>query len=249
MKKKIEIIKSIDINHMLARDYSNNSILILKSHLDKFDYTKQEWKNNNKYHANIVINENRYEALELFPPYNKDVAFAILTSVYEIGEPINISVNKIMSMLKEFNDRISLDVIRGAFGEIYAMKELKIKQNGTSNSIYDFVNENGEDVEIKTFSKVERKINLSYQQLTNNPDAIVYSFELYESSKGLSLLELFDSIYDKKSSDFDWIKMTSSNLVNLKFEIGEMIINKMKHYSSGLSMPTKAIDARFKFTV
>ncbi len=249
MKKKIEIIKTIDINHMLARDFSNNSILILKSHIDDVDYAKKDWKNNNKYHANIVINKNKYEALELFPPYNKTVAYAILTSVYEIGEPINNSVNKIISMLKEFNDKISLDVIRGAFGELYAMKNLNISQNGTSSSIYDFVNENGDDLEIKTFSKVERKINLSYQQLTNNPEAIVYSFELYESSEGQSLLELFDALDNKQSNDFDWIKKTSSNLINLKFEVGEMIINKIKHYSNGLSMPTKAVDARFKFNV
>lgn len=248
MKRKLNIIEKLDSDHLVVRDYNNNSILIMKKHMENYQYSPNS-KLNEKYHSNVIIDNEKYEALELFSPYDKKVATSILISLKEINQPINSSINKILDTLKTFRDNVSLQIVRGTFGELFALKNFKISHKDSETSIYDFKDEYENDLEIKTFSKVLRTINLSYQQLTNNKEAIVYSLEVYETSKGSSIKELLETLPNEIQDRYEWIKKTNSKMVNEKFKAGELIVKKISEFSKGLVMPELALDASFKFKV
>ncbi len=248
MKRKLNKIDSLDEQHLLVRDYNNNSLLILKAHMDGYEYTLNS-QLNEKYHANVKIDEIMYEALELFSPYDRNVAMSILYSLREVNKPINSSINKIIDTLRTFKDNLSIKLVRGAFGELFALSNLDIRPKISETSIYDFADKDNNDLEIKTFSKIERSINLSYQQLTNNSSALIYSIEVFETSNGKSVKELLESLPYEIQERYGWIKTTNSKLVDEKFSTGELIIKRASDFSEGLSMPKLASDATFKFRI
>ncbi len=248
MKRKLNVIESIDDNHLVARDYLNNSLLLMKKHMENYEYIKNN-NLNEMYHANVMIKEIKFEALEIFPPYDVNLGLSILKSVKQLNKPINVSINKIMAMLSDFKDNVSYQKVRGVFGELYALTNFDIKYKDSDLSIYDYLDSGDNDVEIKTFSKVDRTINVSYQQLDNNENAIVYAIETFESSNGQSVRELLEKLPYDISKKFDWISTSKSRNLDEKFECGEVIIKRISEYKSGLKMPDNAIDAKFKFRV
>ncbi len=202
-----------------------------------------------RYYSEVIIKNNKYEAIEFPGFYSQDIMIDVFNSIKVIDKNLNESVEMILGILKSFEDKVNLNLVRGTFAEIWSMLNNSIKPKPMENSIYDFIDDSNKDIEIKSFSRVKREIKVSYQQLINNEDALIYALEIYESNKGESLKEIYQKIPFDLKGRYGWVERTSSKLADVKFETGELRIYRTKDLSQGLSLPKLANDAKFVFPI
>lgn len=246
--RKLIIINSYKKDYLLCFDMVNNSHHIMRKIADD-DLTVTNTNLNTRYHPKVEIGGVIYESLELIKPYDKNLASSIFNLIVEIDMPLNKAINKIISALKSFEDKVSIEMVRGTFAELHLLKNANIEYKDHKTSIYDFRSNDGNDLEVKSFSKVSRTINVSYQQLTNNKEALLYAVEVYESSAGKSILELINDLPNEIGERYSWINRSNSKLVKEPFESGELVVMKVKDLSEGLVMPKAAKDAKFIFEI
>ncbi len=253
MENKIET--KIDINFY----YEDGEYLIGSSHDEKKFYIAKiinkptedyiEEFNNIKYFNLLEIKSRKYEVIEIGGNLNKTFIHSLLISITKLNLDLISSMRKIDSLLKEIFNNITLDQVRGTFGELKAMDDFKLIPKINEFSVFDFNNPENIDVEIKTYSKVKRDVQISYQQLTNSKETIFYFIEIEESMEGESLLELATKVNADSIERYQWIFKTKSKLINDKYKSNNYIKTNASNLSAGLEMPLKAKDAKFIFNV
>jgi len=229
----------------IFREYSNielkNKTYILKTEIER---------ENIIYNSYIFIpSENKfYEAII----FSKEIDFSLIKKIYEFiienQIDLNTALNKINNLLLDINSIITIHHIRGAFAEMKIILDYGFKCSQNRYSIFDSNNEKN-DIEIKSFSKTKRTVEISYQQLVNSINTLFYFVEVFESSEGESIFDLYDQLNIDEKKRFAWIQKLKKTDWNSKFLKGEVIIKDVEYLKENLNLPSNAIDAKFIYLI
>lgn len=199
------------------------------------------------YYNLILINDDKYEAIEIINTNGKHFSKLLLKAIADLNIDLPSAIKKIEVILKNIFDNVDIFKIRGTFGELKALKEFALTPQDGEFTVYDFFSNTGGDVEVKTYSKVKNEVQISLQQLKNNPDALFYFIEILESSNGESLLDLAKSINAEKYQRYNWIFTTNSKLIHKKFISNDWVSTTSKILSDGIVLNENVKDAKFIF--
>lgn len=195
----------------------------------------------------ILIEDEKYEAIEIVNNNGNYFTKLLLKALANLNIDLPSAIKKVELILKEIFDQVNIFKIRGTYGELLAMQLFALNPQEGDFSIYDFVSNAGNDVEVKTYSKVKNEVKVSLQQLFNNSDALFYFIELSESNKGISLLDLAKSVNAEKYERYAWIFKTNSRLIHKKFESNDWSSATAKKLNEGIKINSNVKNATFTF--
>lgn len=202
-----------------------------------------------KYYNFVMIEDEKYEAIEITNLYGKNFSRRLLMTMTELDLDLASSIKKIETILKSLFNGIDKLTARGIFGELASMKQFHLIPNIDPSSIYDFKNDDGIDIEVKSYSKIKREAHISYQQLTNSENARFYFVEVVESREGISILDLAKELNLENCERYDWIFHSESKWVNQEFKALSFSSEMAVNLSKGLSLPELSKDAKFIFDI
>jgi hypothetical protein len=243
----LELIDKND-NYLLLKNISeSNELFIFRKKNDDIDISilEQEFV---KYHSKVSYENEFYESIAFNNGTNEELVASIFDFVSSKNWKLKDLIDEINQMIESaFFKKIKLIHQRSIFAELQMILRNDLDINIEKNSIYDLKNSEN-DFEVKSFSKVKRSIFVNYQQLTNNPNAIILAVEVFETNDGENILDLFHELPLNKKFRYLWIKYCDINSL-IKFKIGETKKLVMSDLAKGLSMPDKCYNATFEYNI
>ncbi|ATZ18979.1 hypothetical protein ESOMN_v1c05970 [Williamsoniiplasma somnilux] len=252
MTKKNIDINQIDENngYLLFEnifDHDENKFFIFKEILFN-EKIKNKILENIDYYSIVEYQEKYFEAISFKGSADIKLLRSIFLTISSEGWNLKESLNKINDLFSKLNKALDLKTLRGIFAEIYSVLNLDCKIKDYPNSIYD-MERNGDDIEIKSFSKVEKNIQVSYQQLTNNSNAVFYLIEIIENNlEGKTVYEMYNNLSISERLKFKKFEEEIKNN-KMKFIVGQIKETTAEKLAEGLVMPKTATDAKFTFKV
>jgi len=155
-------------------------------------------RSNLRYVPHVTVEEDdaEYEVIS----FSKKVDEILIKKIYEYSLEKSLGLKDLLSEInklitRNINDLISINEIRGVFAEMsLILRDPKLFSRISDRySIFDTEND-GIDIEVKSFSPVKQTVEISYQQLTNSDKAIFYFVEVAETASGISVFELYDKL-------------------------------------------------------
>lgn len=240
-------VETIDIegDYELCEVCNGYIILRRTNVLNKVEYKKM---GKSEYYSKFEKDSNYYEALFLNIK-NFDIANIIFKMIYSFGKALPNTVEQINDIFGAVSTKLTLPKKRGLFAELYSIINLNLIPYDDKNYIYDMKDTDGNDVEIKSFSKTKREVKINYQQLTNNNNAKFMLLEVIETSSGSTIFELYDELPINVKSRYSWIECLD---LPEKFSISNessIIEVAAKDINSNISLPNGCKNATFVFEV
>lgn len=205
---------------------------------------------NIKYISKFISEDGKaYELIFFNENIKEDIALSFFEILVKINKDLPKTLDEISMIFSFIYKDMDLWKKRGIFAELFSIIEYNLKPRNDKNSIYDMLTLEGNDAEIKSFSKTKREVQISYQQLSNNNNALFYMFEVIESSNGKTIVDMYNILPHEYKARYSWIEYINSD--NDKFEINNnsTIICNSKKLNVNLLMPKFCKNAYFVFDV
>lgn len=205
--------------------------------------------NNIIFYNLLEIEDSKYEVIEMLNTNGNEFSMLLLKALADLNVDLPSAIKKIEKVLKNIFDNVDIFKVRGTFGELIALKQFALVPQEGEYSVYDFISNSGNDVEVKTYSKIQNEVQISLQQLSNNKEAIFYFIELLETENedGESLLDLAKSVNAEKYKRYDWIFSSRSKLIHKKFISKNWCKTTANDLSEGITLNDKVKNAKFIF--
>lgn len=187
-----------------------------------------------------------YEVLVINNSFFK--SFALM--LFELLASRDCSIFEQIQEIESFfdnSDLLTIEEARGIFAELFSLKNnehLKIRRG---NAIYDF-EENGSDIEIKSYSPTKGTVKISLQQATNSQNAKIICQKIVETANGMSVREVYESLH-VKNNRYNWILSSKSPLLDEKFECTETTVLVVSEIFKDMYLGEKVLNAEFDVQV
>lgn len=119
-----------------------------------------------------------------------------------------------LNQLFMFRREVTMEAFRGYVGEMLFIKNIGGRRSPNNSDTFDIFND-GKQVEMKTYSKQQKTITISHEQLTQGSD--IYVVPLIKDNDGLDIIELADMINDANFAKEIKAKFENSIFKNYKF--------------------------------
>lgn len=192
---------------------------------------------------------NTYELIIFDNSIKEEIARSFFDILVKVNKDLPKTLDEINIIFSSIYNSMELWKKRGIFAELYSIVNYNLIPKIDKNSIYDMSTVEGLDVEIKSFSKTKRDVEISYQQLTNNDKALFYMFEVIETSNGKSIIDMYKELSPENKERYKWIESIKS--YNDKFDINkeQTIICSADKLNKNLSIPSMCKNAYFIYSV
>lgn len=249
---KIEIVKSISVileeKKYKLLESEKGYIIIHELDSEIVEDIIYYW--NMEYISKFEYSSKLYEAL-IIKNTDFDLVKGLFHFITELCKSLPNSIDDLKTFSRKLVRPLTIMEKRGIFAEMYCILEYNLCPKMNDNSIYDMMDiESKNDVEIKSFSKVKRNVNISYQQLTNNNNAKFYFIEVFETLEGNNLFEMYNKLPEKYRQRFYAYEPYFFHDDSDKFDTtNSPIIKLASDLNKNLVLPEKCINASFTFNV
>jgi hypothetical protein len=243
----LELINKKD-NYLLLKNMNAASeLFIFRKKNEDVDISSLE-EEFIRYHSKVNYENEFYESIAFNDGTNVELIALIFDFVSSKNWKLKDLINEINQMVESaFFKKIKLIHQRGIFAELQMILLKNLDVNIEKNSIYD-LKDSVNDFEVKSFSKVKKNIIVNYQQLTNNPNAIILAVEVFETNNGENILDLFHKLPLDKTFRYLWIKYCDIDSL-AKFQSGEIKEIIVSDLAKGLRLPEKCRNATFEYDI
>lgn len=232
-----------------GKDITSNRFCII---CEKDTMNNQEpiYYENMTYFSLIKIEDKYYELIMFKSEIHELLANKIFDTICSIDNASIIkNISKINSIFNELFKSIDIKILRGIFAEMKGILDFELTPYKDENSIFDCKNNEGCDVEIKSFSSSLREVIISKQQLLNNSLAKFLMVEVIESSDGETIKKVYSNMVGITKEKFKYINSINMDLEHYKFKIVSTIWTEASILSEGLIMPIRSKNAKFVFDI
>lgn len=190
-----------------------------------------------------------YELIVFDDSIGYDVAHAFFKLIIFTSSELPKTLENINKIFTQIKVEMSLSEKRGIFAELHSIIFDNLKPRVHKNSIYDMIDEKGNDVEIKSYSKVKRSIILSYRQLTDNNEAKIFAYEVIESSKGNSLYDLYLKLPLAYKDRYNYLEFFKDDQDKFVISNDSKVCIFIKDVNKNIVLPDGCSDANYIFNI